>query len=330
MSLIEFNNVYLSKTAVSGGKKESEGPLGHFLDITYNNLQMGEKSFEQAESKMLFDTINLLINKMLIKNNEIKICFGGDLINQDLISNFTMSKMDLPFVGLYGACSTSVLSLIMASIYIDHLKEFGYALAFTSSHNASSERQFRNPNEYGGIKSMTQTMTVTGACAAFITNYKTEIRVKRALIGKVIDVGFKNMLDMGRAMAPAACESLLEFFEETGKTPKDYDLILTGDLSKLGEDIVLNVLDKYFGYNENYKDCGLMIYSVKEQFVLSGGSGCACCGIVSYGYIRDLLIKGEIKNVLICATGALMNQTSNLQRLSIPAICHIIELEREK
>ena len=325
--VLTFDNVYINTTATVSGPKEYEGPLGNYFDFHYKDLRLNQKSFEKAEILMQHEAIVIALKKLGLQANDIGASFGGDLINQEIITNYTLRDFDMPFIGLYGACSTSVLSILVSALYLEKCGE-NYALAFTSSHNSTSERQFRNPTEYGGAKVPTTTSTVTGCGVAILSKNKSNISLTKGLFGKVIDMDFKNMMDMGRAMAPAACESLIEFFTETNTTPADYDLILTGDLSTYGKDIVKQILIDQYGTCGNYEDCGLLIYDLEKQDVFAGGSGCACCALVTYGYILNQIEKGVYNKVLVAATGALMNTMSCLQKESIPAISHVMLLER--
>lgn len=327
-SSYEFSGVYLKDTATVVGPLEAAGPLSKYFDKTYKDLRLDEKSFEKAEMAMQKDALDILFKKTLELESNIDVIFAGDLINQVVITNYTLRDYNIPFCGLYGACSTSVLGLIMASIVVDGQKA-KKVITLTSSHNGASERQFRNPTEYGGAKEPSATFTVTGACSSLVVSQKSKIKIARATMGKIVDVEFTDQFDMGRAMAPAACETILNHMKEFNLKPDYYDLIVTGDLSYFGADIVRQVLEEKFGVVKNYNDCGLMIYDRNKQEVFAGGSGCACCGVVSYGYIKQELEKGNLKKVLICATGALMNSDMTLQKESIPSICHAVALEVE-
>lgn len=323
---ILFDNVYIKDTSTIVGPMENSGPLRNYFDEAINDLYLGCKSFEEAEILLTEKAIKNLLSKTLLKENDVELAIGGDLINQDASSNYALRNFNIPFVGIYGACSTSILALIEAAISIDS-KNYNNCLAFSSSHNLSAERQFRNPNEYGGAKPETSTYTVTGACACLVTSSKTKVRIKEATIGRIIDVGYKNSADLGRAMAPAACETILAHFADFNTTPSDYDLILTGDLSLYGMQIVKEIVGNKYKDFRNYNDTGLMIYDIKSQSVFAGGSGCACCGVTTYGYVYKKLMDGTYRRVLICATGALHNTSLILQKESIPAVCHIVCLE---
>lgn len=324
--ILYFNNVYIKTSALVGGPKEAKGPLSQYFDEVFSNLHMGQSSFEAAELFMQKTVISKLLYKSGLTKEEISVAYGGDLINQSVITNYAFREYEIPLVGLYGACSTSILGLLAGAIYLNN-KEQENVLTIVSSHNSTSERQFRNPTEYGGAKVETLTSTVTGCAGFILSNEKNEIRISSGLIGKVVDLEQKNMFDMGRAMAPAASESLLEYFDKTKSTPQDYDLILTGDLSFFGKEIIKNILDEKFNFSKNYNDCGLMIYDRSKQEVFAGGSGCSCVGIVSAGYVLNEMKNKRLKKVLIAGTGALMNTMMILQHETIPAISHVICLE---
>lgn len=323
---LKFNDVYLNYAATIVGSLEGEGPLKEYYDeIVYDNY-LGCSSFEQAEMMLQTKCLKKLLAKAKLNDTDIDLLIGGDLINQTAISNYVGRNFDIPFLGIYGACSTIALGIITSAIAIES-NNYDNIIAITSSHNCSAERQFRNPVEYGGAKGETTTFTVTGAASALLSRKRSKVMISGATLGKIIDVGFKNQTDMGRAMAPAAIETLLSHFSDFNLKPSDYDLILTGDLSIFGYEIVKDVLkEKYQIFN--YNDCGLLIYDNNKQHVFAGGSGCACCGCVTLSYIFNELTMGNLNKVLICATGALLNPSMCLQHESIPAIAHAIVLKR--
>ena len=323
----KFNDVYLEETAVAIGSLEAEGKMKSYADIVYNDQYFEEKSFEAAERKMQKETIEKLKSKKYLIDGNIDLILGGDLINQEIITTFTMRDLDIPFVGLYGACSTFGLATIIGSIFIES-KAAKCVISMASSHTQTAERTFRYPIEYGGAKEDSSTLTVTGCGAMLLSNKKSKIKITGATIGKVIDVEYKNSFDLGGAMAPSAVETLLSHFEDFKSKPSDYDLILTGDLSQIGFSVVSRALNDKFENVKNYDDCGLIVYEYFSQEVFSGGSGCGCSAVVTCGYIKEKLISGELNKVLICPTGALMNMTTTLQKESIPAITHAFILER--
>lgn len=326
-SSFKFNNVYIEETAVSIGKLEAEGKIKSYADIVYDDQYFKEKSFESAERKMQQDTINKLKSKNYLIDQNIDLLLGGDLINQEIISTFVMRDFDIPFIGIFGACSTFGIATILASIFVDN-DLAKRVIAMASSHTQTAERTFRYPIEYGGHKEESQTLTVTGCGAMLVTSKKSKIRVESATIGTVIDVGYKNSFDLGGAMAPSAVETLLTHFQDLKRDPSYYDLILTGDLSQIGLSILKTALQDKYENVKNLDDCGLIVYDYFTQNVFSGGSGCGCSAVVTCGYIKEKLLNGELNRVLICPTGALMNQTSTLQKDSIPAISHAFVLER--
>lgn len=327
MSSFIFENVYLNETATIVGPKEYLGPLRYYFDKYYNNLDCNEDSWEKAEMRLQTDAIKLVMEKLNLNDNDIGLIFSGDLNNQIAVSSYVMRKFNICHVGMYGACSTSVLSLINGSVFVDSgIKD--YVGCLTSSHNSTSERQFRYPTEYGGQKPDSLTSTVTGAGIGLISNKKSLVKITSATIGKVIDVNLKDPLDLGRTMAPAAVFTLKEHLQDLDIDPSYYDLILTGDLSKYGSEIFIKCLKEISININNHNDCGLLVYDINNQDVFAGGSGCACCAVVMYSYVYKKLLNKELNRVLIIATGALMNPVMTSQKESIPSIAHAIALER--
>lgn len=321
-----FNNVYVQNSATVAGPVEKEGPLNKYYDKTYDDLYCGCKTFEQAEQSMLKEAIDTVFKKSKLYDKDIDIMFGGDLLNQITSSTYVSRDYGIPLIGTFGACSSSMLTLALASSYVNA----GYAnnaLAFTSSHNATAERQYRYPTEYGIQKPDTTTYTATGAGAIIVGNMISEIKVTSATIGEVIDYEFNDANNMGVAMAPAAYKTLKQHFKDLNRDPSYYDLILTGDLSTYGKKIILELFKKDNIELSNYDDCGLIIYDRNNQKVFAGGSGCACCALTTYGYILDKMRKKELKKVLVVATGALLSPTLIQQKESIPCIAHAVSLE---
>lgn len=321
-----------SKPAVTGfysvvGKKEWEGPLGKWFDLTIGEGHFGEDSWEKAESKLIELSTKGAIEMAQISANEVSICFGGDLLNQCIATNYTLRTLGVPFLGLYGACSTMAESLIMGAMSIDG--GFGkHVLCATSSHFCSAERQFRFPLEYGGQRPQSSQWTVTGSGATVLSQKGTGVRITRGCVGKVIDAGIKDLNNMGAAMAPAACDTLCSFFQDTDTTPWNYDLIVTGDLGGIGKDLLRELLFQN-GYSaQNLEDCGDLIFS-QEQDAHAGGSGCGCSASVLNSYLLKQLNQGKWRKILFMATGALMSPTSALQGESIPGIAHLVQLEKE-
>ena len=321
-----FDNVYVIDSATVAGPVEKEGPLNKYYDKTYDDLYCGKNTFEQAERNMLKDSIDIVFRKTKLFDKDIDIMFGGDLLNQITSCSYVSRDYKIPLIGTFGACSSSMLTLALASSYVNA----GYAkkaMAFTSSHNATAERQFRYPTEYGIQKPDTTTYTVTGAGSIIVGNIISDIKVTSATIGEVTDFEFTDANNMGVAMAPAAYNTLKQHFKDLNRDPGYYDLILTGDLSMYGKRIVMEMFKKDNIQLSNYDDCGLIIYDRNNQEVFAGGSGCACCALTTYGYILDKMKKKELKKVLVVATGALLSPTVIQQKETIPCIAHAVSLE---
>lgn len=325
---IRLNNVYLGETGVAVGPKEYAGPLKVYFDKNYEDLYCENKTWEKAEMQLLKDSIEICLEKNKLAQKDIDCFVGGDLNNQIIIGSYVLRDYDIPYLGIFGACSTSTEGIIVGSSLIE--SGFGTnVLVATSSHNATSERQFRYPTEYGGQKPDSLTFTVTAAGTALLTKLETPLKVSGCTIGKSIDAKFKDPLDMGRAMAPAAFSTLYQHFIDFNTMPKDYDLIVTGDLSYYGHEMVVKMFkDIGIEMGENYNDCGLMIYDRNTQDVFAGGSGCGCCAAVTYGYLIKMLQNKTYQKILVCATGALLNPVITAQKESIPGICHAVVLER--
>ena len=309
------------------GPKEGEGPLGNYFDEILNDDLFGTESFEKAESEMLYTAITAAINRANLTEDDIDYLFAGDLLNQLGSSSFAARKLNIPFFGLYGACSTMSESLSVASMMLDG-GFADYVVAATSSHFSSAERQFRFPLEYGAQRSPLAQWTVTGAGAMVLSKEGNFPEVTHITTGVVKDYGIKDPNNMGAAMAPAAVDTISVHFKDTGRDPSYYDAIVTGDLGKVGKEIISKLLLEY-GYDirENYFDCGDMIYDDTVQKTDSGGSGCGCSAVVSSGYFYKKMIRKEIKNMLLVSTGALMSTTSSLQGESIPGIAHAVAIE---
>ena len=326
MNTIEFNNVYIQTTFTLVGPKEYKGPLRPYFHAHFDDIYLNQKTYEKAEMEMIRNTLINTLKSISIKEKDIGMGFGGDLTNQIACTNHALKEFNFPFVGVYGACSTSMLSLALASMYVDNYGD--YAICFSASHNATSEKQFRFPNEYGVQKKPTCTYTVTGCGAAVVGKKETSIKVKNCTIGRIVDSYQSDVNDLGAAMSLAALDTLTKHLNNTNTKIRDYDLILTGDLSKEGSQILRSIaLYDNLHLDNNYNDCGLLIYDLEKQNVFAGGSGCGCCAVVTYSYVIDLLKTKKIKNALIIATGALFSPTSFQQEKNIPTIAHAITLE---
>ena len=321
--------VYIGNWASVAGKKEAEGPLGHGFDIKSMDTRFGEKTWEQAEKRMQQLALDRLLEKAQLKPRELDLVFSGDLLNQCIGSSFSLRNTGIPHLGLYGACSTMAQSLLLAAMTVGG----GYAdrvVAMTSSHFAGSERQYRFPLGYGGQRTPTAQWTVTGSGAALVTSQPGSISIESATIGTVSDLGITDANNMGAAMAPAAVDTLTRYFSCSGTVPEDFDVILTGDLGAIGHDITMELLySSGFNIRSVYNDCGLMIYSAKEQDVHAGGSGCGCSGTVICGPVMKRLRQGIYKNVLFIGTGALMSPGSVQQGMPIAGIAHLVRISSE-
>ncbi|MDE6660741.1 MAG: hypothetical protein K2J93_02815 [Anaeroplasmataceae bacterium] len=321
----KLKDVYLTSSIVVAGELEGKGPLKKYFDSID---ECKDCCFENSEIDMLSKAIDMLLEKENLKAEDISLAVGGELSNQLTTSSYTFRKLPISLIGVYSACSTISLSLGVAGLLLND-EEIQNVLVYTSSHNQSAERQFRNPVEYGGNKEETQTFTSTIGASALLTHQKGKLKLTDFTLGKVIDVGFTDACDFGRAMAPAALETLFAHFKATNTTPKDYDLILTGDLSTYGFEVVSKALKEEYGEVNNYNDCGLILYNTNSQNVLAGGSGPGTSAAVFLSFIKKIMLEGYYKKVLLCATGALMNPTMINQKNSLPCIAHAICMEVE-
>ena len=308
------------------GEKEASGPLKEWFDVTIGEGHFGEGSWEKAESKMMETAAKGAINHAQIKPDDIHCYFGGDLLNQCIATNYTLRSLQIPFLGLYGACSTMSESMICGSVFLEG--GFGeYVLTGASSHFCSAERQFRFPLEYGGQRPPTAQWTVTGAGACVLSTVGAGPYITHATIGKVVDAGISDLNNMGAAMAPAACDTLCAFFSDTKTTPKDYDRIFTGDLGNIGKKLLAQLLSENGFPTDNLEDCGSLIFDEQTQDTHAGGSGCGCSASVLNSYILKQMNQKRLNNILFMATGALMSPTSSLQGETIPAIAHLIQIK---
>ncbi len=323
----KYNNVYINETSTVVGPYESKGPFTKFFDKRYDDFYFGEKTWEQAEIKSIKDSVEILLNKLNIKNTNVDVHIGGDLLNQIVATNYASSKIGIPLIGIYSACSISTLGLMIASNMIE-ANQIKNAVVTASSHNNGAEKQFRNPVEYGGPKKDYTTFTTTGCAACYLSNIKSSIRVESATLGTVTDMGITDVFNMGAVMAPSAAKVISDHLKDTNRSIDYYDLILTGDLGIIGKMILKDYIKKEYNINlKNYDDSACMIFDINKQPVYSGGSGPACLPLVTYTYIFDKMKKGKLNKVLLVATGALMNTGMCNQHLSIPSISHAISLE---
>lgn len=308
------------------GKKESEGPLAHTFDVVSRDTYFGQKTWEQAEKQMQKMALEKVMEKAGIKNHQVGLVYSGDLLNQCIGSSFTLRNTGIPHLGLYGACSTMAESLLAASMAVCG----GFAdrvIALTSSHFASSERQYRFPLGYGGQRTPTAQWTVTGSGAALLCSAGTGPRIDSCTIGTVTDLGIKDANNMGAAMAPAAWATIKAHLDDLGRQPTDFDLIVTGDLGQLGKEILMELARRdgvYLG--GRIADCGCLVFDTTTQDVHSGGSGCGCSAITLCGELLGKLSSGKLKQILFCGTGALLSPTSTQQGLPIPGVCHAVSI----
>ncbi|WP_079911392.1 stage V sporulation protein AD [Paenibacillus sp. 32352] len=311
------------------GPDEAQGPLGNDFDIAHGDLMLEQKSWEQAEKKMLEEATKLAVENAGITKEQVQFYIGGDLMNQIISNSFAARTLAIPYLGVFGACSTSMESLALSA----HIVNYGsarYAMAGTCSHNCSSEKQYRYPTEYGAQKPPTAQYTVTGAGAAVVSLQGNGPIVTRATIGRVVDMGIKDPFNMGAAMAPAAVDTIQAHFRDFNIEPGYYDLIVTGDLAKVGYELACELFEKHKVpiHQTKYDDCGLMIYDREKQpFAMAGGSGCGCSAAVTYGHLLKKLQKGEYNRMLVVATGALLSPLTFQQGESIPCIAHAVAIE---
>ena len=308
------------------GKKEAEGPLKKYLEHTENDAYFGQKTWEQGENRMQQLALEQLINKAGLGKKDIDVVFSGDLLNQCIGSSFSLRNTGLAHLGLYGACSTMAESLLMASMAVGG-GFMNNAIAMTSSHFASSERQYRFPLGYGGQRPPTAQWTVTGSGAALVAKGGNGPKITACTVGTVTDLGIKDANNMGAAMAPAALETIKTHFQELHTSADDYDLIVTGDLGQLGKEILLTMAQKDgLSLGGKITDCGSLVFDQLKQDVHCGGSGCGCSAIVLCGYLLNKLQTGKLKKILFCGTGALLSPTSVQQGLPIPGVCHAVAI----
>ena len=320
------NEICLRSYACVGGRKESEGPLGGCFDYIDREDRFGRETWEQSEAEMQLIALNLALHKQKMSAQDLDVMFAGDLLNQCSSSSYGLMNVDVPFLGIFGACSTSSEGLLIASAFLDS-GLYQCAAVISSSHFCSAERQFRTPVEYGGQRTPTSQRTVTGA-GAFVCERGcgSRVRLREILPGRIVNAGVDDPNNMGAAMAPAALDTISAYFSQSGCSPDDFDLILTGDLGYEGS-MILRELSKKSGVPlENHNDCGLLIFDRTRQDVHAGGSGCGCAASVLAGYILPKVASGEYKDVLFTATGALMNADAVKQGLTIPAVAHLVRL----
>lgn len=325
----KYENVYVEDTATVAGKLESEGPLRQYFDKVYSDFYDNCKTFEQMEIKMCKDVINILLEKTNKNKDGVELIVGGDLSNQLATYYYGISPYKIPSLGVYSACASTMEEVIISSCLIDSNK-INNAMCVTTSHNLASEKQFRNPTEYGAPKPKTATFTSTGGASIFLTNKKTGVKVSSSTIGKVIDIGYNDVNNMGACMAPAAADTIFWHLKNNNESVLDYDLILTGDLGKYGKEILKDYINKEYNISltDNYNDCGVMLYDLNNQKeITAGGSGTVCSALVNYSYIYKMLKEKKLNKVLLVTTGALFNPTFIYQKQNVLGIAHAVCLE---
>ncbi len=326
---IKYNNVYIEDAYTICGNYENDGPLADYFDKNYEkDLYFGEKSWEKAETYLLKEANRNILEKNKYKDKDIDLLISGDLQNQIAASDYMAREFDIPFLGIYEACATIGEAMMLSSTFIES-KKMKRILISTSSHNMVSEKQFRNPTEYGTPKPKTATFTVTGSLSAIISNKKGSVRIEGATIGKVVDLGIKDANHMGAVMAPAAGDVIYQHLKDTKRDISYYDLIVTGDLGVYGKEILKEYMMTSYNISllDNYDDCGTIIYDIDKQPVFAGGSGPVCSALVIFGYIYKEMLKGKYKKVLVVPTGAIFSPTFTFQKESIPGIANAISLE---
>jgi len=312
--------------AAVAGKKEGEGPLASEFSQIFSDGSMGEDSWEKAESAMHKAAVAKALGEARVSAADVDIQFAGDLLSQCTGTTFGMRDFGIPMMGLYGACSTMALSLAAAALFVD-AGIAATAVASTGSHFCSAEKQFRMPLEYGGQRPPTAQWTATAAGAAVLRSSQSAEggpKAEAVILGRIQDMGVKDANNMGAAMAPAACSTIIDFLRDTNTAPEDYDMILTGDLGTVGSKLLIELLQRQekVDISAVHADCGLMLYHMDDREINAGGSGCGCSGAVVCSYILRRLAVGELKRVFFVGTGALLSTVSSLQGESIPSIAH--------
>ncbi|MCC3375006.1 stage V sporulation protein AD [Cohnella sp. REN36] len=310
------------------GPFEGRGPLANDYDIVHDDSFVGQDSWEKAEKTYLEEAAAIAIERSRLTKEQVHFYVGGDLLNQITSTSYAARTLTIPYLGVFGACSTSMESLSLAA-YLVNSGGAKHVLAATCSHNSSAEKQFRYPTEYGSQKPPYAQYTVTGAGAALVSEQGTGPVVTSATIGRVVDMGIKDPFNMGAAMAPAAVDTITAHFRDLNVGPDHYDMIVTGDLARVGHEIATDLFEKHNIpiHKTRFRDCGMMIYDYETQMVEAGGSGCACSAVVTYGHLMKKLRGGELRRILVVATGALMSPISLQQGESIPGIAHAVAIE---
>ena len=316
-------------TGTVAGPFEGKGKLANDFDLIHEDLWMGQDTYEQAHRVMFEEACQKALDKSNLTKDDIHFIIAGDLVNQITPTSFACRKLSVPYLGLFGACSTSMEGLAL-SAFIMNYGGADYILTGSASHNAAIEKQFRYPTEYGAQKPPTSQWTATASGVALLAKEGNGPVVTSATIGKVVDLGISDPFNMGAAMAPAAVDTIEAHLKDLNISADHYDLIATGDLGRIGHSIASEIFEKHgveIG-KEIFQDCGLMIYH-EHQPVFSGASGSGCSAVVTYGHLLNRMKAGEIKRMLIVATGALLSPLSYQQKETIPCIAHAVSIEME-
>lgn len=321
---------YILGSGAYVGKKEGEGPLAGYFDAVHDDGRVGQDSWEKGESKMQTEAVKTALRKAGVEPQAVQAVFAGDLLNQCISSAFGLRELGIPYLGQYGACSTMAQGMGLAAAFVS-AGAAENAVAVTSSHFCTAERQYRFPLEYGGQRTPTAQWTATGAGAVLLGRNAGPVSVRDVAFGRMADLGVTDLNNMGAAMAPAAVQTLADYFTDTGAKPADFDLILTGDLGEVGSGLLRELLGRAgWDVETNHNDCGLMLYRREEQDVHAGGSGCGCSASVVCGYLLKKMREGALRDVLFVGTGALMSPTSSQQGETIPGIAHLVHLHAEQ
>lgn len=311
------------------GKKEGEGPLGGCFDVVEEDSHFGKETWEQAECEMLMQTVKHAIKKAGLEPEDINCIFSGDLINQCLSTSYGLRSLEIPFLGIFGACSTMAEGLLIASVFSSACE--GKFCAATSSHFSTAERQFRLPLSYGGQRTPSAQWTCTASGSVVVSSKGTSPFVSAVSVGKIVDLGINDANNMGAAMAPAAANTIKTYLEDTGLTPEDFDYIVTGDLGTVGSQLLHELLLKdNIDITKKHKDCGVMMFDIENQDVHAGGSGCGCSASILCGYFLPKVQSGEIQNMIFAATGALISPAALQQGETIPGISHLVHICHKK
>lgn len=327
--IIKIPDATVSAWASVVGRHEGEGPLGNCFDFCDSTDSFGADTWEKSENAMQKKAMELLLQKKGVDVRDVGAMFAGDLQNQCVGSSYGLLDFDVPYFGLYGACSTAAESLMLAAMGVS-AGYFDRAAAVTSSHYLAAERQYRSPIEYGAQRAPTAQWTVTGA-GAFMVDGDGRAAITEAVAGIVVEKGINDASNMGAAMAPAAADTILAYFGESGSSPDDFDAIVTGDLGNEGGSVLCELLNSSgLDIRRQYFDCGILIYDRERQDKHSGGSGCGCSAVVMAAHFLGRVSSGNIKRMLFVGTGAMMSPSSIQQGLAIPAVAHLLRIEHKE